>query len=85
MLKTVYSSLWSIFYKQNAQLHSVNRFWMTALHLATENGHFFTVKKLVEWGRPIDAMDGAGDTAKHIACRKNFPNIDSFSKKCRGL
>jgi hypothetical protein len=39
----------------------------TALHLASRNGHTETMKALLEKGADVDAENGSGETAFHVA------------------
>ncbi|KAI2619272.1 ankyrin repeat-containing domain protein [Hypoxylon sp. NC1633] len=54
---------------QGADLHAVNAFRETALHLATRKGHRSSMALLMDRGVAINAQNRDGDTPGHIAAR----------------
>ena len=50
----------------------------TPLHVATRQGYFESCSLLLEFGANPKAVNGLGEMALHIACRKKCPNIMSL-------
>ena len=62
-------------------IHFTDDNGMTALHLASDNGHLETVMLLKEQGSDIHATNNNGMTALHLASWKNHSKIVMYLVK----